>query len=77
MKKFINILGTVFFIVIVKGCFFAPIYLTYAPIVTAYHWGFSLRHLRMAIPFEYRSVWHTLRNDWRDGCEALFFNLAK
>lgn len=72
MKKLINIIMTVFIIVILKGCVLAPIYLTYAPIVTAYRWGFSVRTLCRTIPFEFRSVWHTLRNDWRDGCNGMF-----
>lgn len=50
MKKFINIIGTVVFIVILKGCILAPIYLTFAPIVTAYRWGVPLEHYQECYP---------------------------
>lgn len=75
MKKFINIIGTVVFIVILKGCILAPVYLTFMPIVTAYRWGFRWNTIKSAIPFEFRCVWHTLCYDWRAGCEALIFNI--
>lgn len=76
MKKFVNIILTIFAIVILKGLIVAPLYLLIGPLVTAYKWGFTLRDIRMAYPFEVRAVWHTLRNDWHDGCEALIFELG-
>ena len=77
MKKFVNIILTIFAIVILKGLIVAPLYLLIAPLVTAYNRGFNLRHILMDYPFEASCVWHTLRNDWRDGCEALIFELEK
>ena len=77
MKKIVNVLVTVFVIGILKGFIVAPIYLIFAPFVTAWKWGFRWSSVKCAIPFEYKCVWHTLRNDWRDGCEAFIFNLSK
>ena len=77
MKKFINVFATVLVIVILKGCAIAPVYLCFAPIVTAYRWGFRLSSIKAAILFEYKGVWHTLCNDWRDGCEAFVFDVTK
>ena len=74
MKKTINIIVAVLHIVIM--CLFAPIYLLYAPVITAVRWGgFRKYYLRYALPFEVRCVWHTLRDDWRMDCEAVIFEL--
>lgn len=75
MKKCINIIMTIIVIVILKGCVLAPIYLLFAPFVTAYKWGFRWTSVKAAIPFEYRCVWHTLCNDWKNGCAAFIFKL--
>ena len=75
MKKFINIIVTVFLVVILKGCILAPIYIVIAPIVTSIRWGMTRKAICCAFPFEIRCVWHTLRNDWRDGCNAMVFDL--
>lgn len=75
MKKIVNVLVTLFVIVLKYGVF-APIYLLYSPIVTALRWG-GIRKLRYALPFEVRCVCHSLRNDWRDGCDAMIFNVEK
>lgn len=75
MKKIVNVLVTLFVIVLKYGVF-APIYLLYSPIVTALRWG-GIRKLRYALPFEVRCVYHSLRNDWRDWCDAMIFNVEK
>lgn len=76
MKTIVNVIATAFFICLLKGGIIAPLYLLVAPFVTAYKWG-SMRHLRVAIPFEIKCVWHCLRNDWRDGCKAFVFDIEK
>lgn len=75
MKKCINIIMTIFVIVILKGCIMVPVYLCIAPIVTAISWG-SLRYLMNATRFEIMCVWHNIRDEWRMGCDAMVFKLA-
>lgn len=76
MKKLVNIVMTIIIIVVLKGCVIAPLYLCVSPFVTAYRWG-GMRHLRHSVPFEVKCVWHTLSQDWHDGCAAFIFNLNK
>ena len=73
MKRIINIIVTFFVFVILKGCIIAPLYLCYQLIVTIYRYWRG--HLWCAIRFEILCVWHTLRNDWHDGCKAIVFEV--
>jgi len=75
MKKIVNVLVTLFVIVLKYGVL-APIYLLYAPIVTALRWG-GIRKLRYTLPFEVRCVCHSLRDDWREWTEGFIFDLSR
>lgn len=77
MKKTINVFVTFCVIVLLKGFIMAPVYLCFAPFVTACQWGFRMSTVKCAIPFEFKCVWHTLQSDWRDGCETIIFDLSK
>lgn len=71
MKKIVNVMVTLFLMVLKYGVC-APIYLLYAPVVTALRWG-GIRKLRYSLPFEVRCVWDRLREDWHEWREAIVF----
>ena len=75
MKAIVNIILTAFVIGLIKGCILAPLYLIFAPFVTAYQW--RTLSLHKVVKFEFVSLWHTLCDDWRTGCRAIWFNLVK
>ena len=71
MKKIVNVMVTLFLMVLKYGVC-APIYLLYAPVVTALRWG-GIRKLRYSLPFEVRVVCENLRDMWREDCDAFVF----
>lgn len=76
MKKLVNIFVTFFVIIIGKGCIIAPVYLIFAPFVTAYRWNGVFRKYFAALRFEFTCVIHCLSDDWYAGCKEFVFNLS-